>query len=292
MLEKKIDNAIVYYIKPFTHSTEHFPMTSMPSTSVYPSLASPMDVIQNTHTVSFQHIDALQLLQQIPDSQVHLVLIDPPYVISRNTGFQQGSNPDYDRLKVSMDFGTWDMEFTEDALQQIIIESFRILQDGGTFICFFDLFKITPLKNCMETAGFKQIRFLEWIKTNPVPLNQSVNYLTNAREIALLGVKKGKSTFHGKYDNGCYFFPIEHKKGRFHPTQKNLDLIKTLITKHSNPQDVVVDCFSGSATAGVASIQTHRRFIGSELHPQYFAQAKQRLLDTQNQCRTTTLIPK
>ena len=39
--------------------------------------------------------------------------------------------------------------------------------------------------------GFKkQIRFIEWIKTNPMPLNQSVNYLTNCREVAVLGIKR------------------------------------------------------------------------------------------------------
>ena len=44
----------------------------------------------------------------------------------------------------------------------------------------------------LEEAGFKQIRFIEWIKTNPVPLNSSRNYLTNAREVALLGVKTSR----------------------------------------------------------------------------------------------------
>ena len=39
-----------------------------------------------------------------------------------------------------------------------------------------------------EKCKFKQLMFIEWIKTNPVPLNQSVNYLTNSREIALLAI--------------------------------------------------------------------------------------------------------
>ena len=56
----------------------------------------------------------------------------------------------------------------------------------------------------MEKCGFKQIRFIEWIKTNPQPLNSKVNYLTNCREIALLGIKKSKPTFNSKYDNGLY----------------------------------------------------------------------------------------
>ena len=66
----------------------------------------------------------------------------------------------------------------------------------------------------------KQIRFIEWIKTNPQPLNSSTNYLTNCREIALLGVKGGKPIFNSKYDNGKYEFPLQGGKERFHPTQK------------------------------------------------------------------------
>ena len=222
---------------------------------------------------------AQDFLQQIPDNHIDLVLIDPPYLISRSTGFQSGQNPDFDRLKVSMDFGTWDstVEFSEEDLQQILTECYRLLRKGGTLICFFDLFKITTLKNMLESSKFKQIRFLEWIKTNPVPLNQSVNYLTNAREIALLGVKVGKATFHSKYDNGIYHYPIEHHKGRFHPTQKNLHLIEELIQKHSNPGDIVLDCFSGSGTTAAASLNQERRFVGCELNPEYFQKSYERL---------------
>jgi DNA modification methylase len=144
-------------------------------------------------------------------------------------------------------------------------------------ICFYDLWKITELAQTMEAAKFKQLRFLEWVKTNPVPINQSVNYLTNAREIALLGVKGGKPTFNSKYDNGIYEYPIEHSKGRFHPTQKSLKLIRELIEKHSNPGDTVLDCFAGSCTTGVAALELGRSFVGCELDPGYFSQAQTRL---------------
>ena len=38
------------------------------------------------------------------------------------------------------------------------------------------------------------MRFIEWVKTNPVPINSKINYLTNAREIAVVAVKEGKAT--------------------------------------------------------------------------------------------------
>ena len=48
-------------------------------------------------------------------------------------------------------------------------------------ICFYDLWKIETIKQYYENNKFKQIRFLEWIKTNPVPINSKINYLTNGR---------------------------------------------------------------------------------------------------------------
>jgi DNA modification methylase len=86
------------------------------------------------------------------------------------------------------------------------------------------------------------------------------------------------------YDNGIYEetgelykFPICHDKGRFHPTQKPLDLISELIKKHSNEGDLVLDCFSGSGTTAAACIQTNRNFIGCEISEEYYKKSVERL---------------
>lgn len=126
-------------------------------------------------------------------------------------------------------------------------------------------------------AGFKQIRYIEWLKTNPVPLNSKTNYLTNAREIALSGVKVGKPTFNSAYDNGIYEYPICHDKGRFHPTQKPLSLLADMIEKHSNAGDTILDCFSGSGTTALASVSIGRDFVGCELSEEYFVKSVKRL---------------
>ena len=144
-------------------------------------------------------------------------------------------------------------------------------------ICFYDLWKITTMKDYFEKAGFKQLRFIEWVKTNPVPINSKVNYLTNAREIAVVGVKGGKPTFNSEYDNGIYRFPICHDKGRFHPTQKPLALFEELVRKHSNEGDLVLDCFAGAATTAVACMNTGRDFVGCELDQVYYEKSMERI---------------
>lgn len=222
------------------------------------------------------------LLAELEDNSIDLILIDPPYDISRDTGFAKGpmKGTDVDRFKVSMDFGDWDKGF--EGLDKVIKECYRVLKKGGTLICFYDIWKLTTLKEYLESAKFKQIRFIEWIKTNPVPLNSKINYLTNTREIALLGVKVGKPTFNSVYDNGIYSFPICQDKGRFHPTQKPLQLFIDIIEKHSNEGDTVLDCFSGSGTTAVASMKTKRHFIGCEIDKEYHSKSLERLHTTNN----------
>jgi site-specific DNA-methyltransferase (adenine-specific) len=171
---------------------------------------------------------------------------------------------------VQTDYGKWDSEFTMEILEKFICEYYKKLKKGGTIIIFFDLWKITDLKNLLEKYKFKQIRFIEWIKTNPQPRNSSVNYLTNCREIALLAVKDGGPTFNSSYDNGIYNFPLQGGKNRFHPTQKSLSLFEALINKHSNENDVVLDTFLGSGTTAIACKNTKRKFKGCEVSKEYF----------------------
>lgn len=225
----------------------------------------------------FTNEDCFDLLPRIKSNTVDLILIDPPYEISRPTNFQSGKETgrDTDRFRISMDFGEWDKNFS--GLEAVIREGYRVLKSGGTMICFYDLWKIETLKNFYDKYKFKQIRFLEWIKTNPVPINSKINYLTNAREVAVSAIKVSKPTFNSSYDNGVYSYSICQDKGRFHPTQKPLAFMEELIKKHSNEGDLVLDCFAGSCTTGLASARTNRNFIGCEIDKDYYEKAKERV---------------
>ena len=225
--------------------------------------------------ITLTNESCFNLLSRIDDKSIDLVLIDPPYTISRKTGLNSCGENGVERFKMSYEFGEWDKEIFD--LDFVMKESYRILKTGGTIVCFYDLWKIETLKNWMESAKFKQLRFLEWVKTNPVPINSKLNYLTNGREIALTGVKGSKPTFNSSYDKGIYDFPICHEKGRFHPTQKPTKLIEALINKHSNEGDIVLDCFAGSASTAAACQNTGRNFIGCELDEQYYAKSIERL---------------
>ena len=226
----------------------------------------------------FELTDSLSLMKRLNKGSVDLVLTDPPYIISKPSGFKSVVHGEQ-RFAVSTEHGEWDKaeNFSLEDLRDSVNEYYRVLKRHGTAIIFCDLWKISDVKRIMEEAGFKQIRLIEWLKTNPVPLNSKRNYLSNAREVALLGVKVSKPTFHSEYDNGVYRYPICHEKGRFHPTQKPLAFMEALIEKHSNVGDVVLDTFAGSAATLLAAKNLGRGFIGCELDEEFFVKAEARL---------------
>jgi len=139
---------------------------------------------------------------------------------------------------------------------------------------------VESLKVLLEDSKFYKLRFIEWIKTNPVPINSKISYLTNSREIALCCNKKGKSTFNSKYDNGIYEYPIYQgvrNVDRIHPTQKSLPLFEDIIKKHTNKNDLVLDTFGGSATTYIASLKTKRNCISCEVDLDYYNKSKKRI---------------
>jgi|TARA_B110000285_G_C15092140_1_gene599708 site-specific DNA-methyltransferase (adenine-specific) len=264
------------------------------------------------NTIEIKNEDGNQYMLSIPNNSIDLILTDPPYIISKETGMNTHFNnvqeaekngteyikteAEWETYKnnkkiknddkkenymkygtiygkkycVKTDYGEWDSDFTIEKLDSFIKQFYQKLRKGGTMIIFFDIWKITTLKELMEKNKFKQIRFIEWIKTNPQPLNSKTNYLTNCREIALLGVKGGKPTFNSKYDNAIYKFPLQGGKGRFHPTQKSLKLFEELIEKHSNEGDVVMDTFLGGGTTAIACKNKQRIFKGCEISKEYY----------------------
>ena len=219
--------------------------------------------------------DYQKFMDLLPDGSVDLILTDPPYCISKKTGFSEVVNG-VQRFAVSMDFGSWDhVEINLDDMAKVFYKSLR---RGGTAIVWYDLWKIGKVKDAMESAGFKMIRQIIWQKTNPVPLNMRATYLSNSREMAVVGVKVGKPTFNSEYDSGIYEYPIPRHKGkRQHPTQKPLELFEELVRKHSKDGDLVVDPFLGAGTTGVAAVRNFRRFAGCDIDANYVRISQERI---------------
>ena len=66
-----------------------------------------------------------------------------------------------------------------------------------------------------------------------------------------------------------------------HPTEKPVELLKVLIENSSNEGDIVMDCFMGSGSTGVACIETNRKFLGIEIDKKYYDIAVRRIQEIQ-----------
>ena len=157
--------------------------------------------------MDIQNIEGLQYLQKtVKNKSIDLILTDPPYKISKETGMdnlhkmieenkEKGitsvkTEQEWEQVKdkyigskysVQTQYGDWDENFTLETLDQFVQEFYKKLRIGGTVIIFFDFKKITYLFDILEKHKFKQPRLIEWIKTNPQPINSKINYLNRKK---------------------------------------------------------------------------------------------------------------
>lgn len=225
--------------------------------------------------------DCFIIMEQMKkqNKKFNAIITDPPYAIARKTNFSKGNTKkEYIKKygKHHNEFGEWDN--TEIDFDRFIGLCYDLLKDGGTLFMFYDIWKIQDIKKSAEKYKFKQPRMGMWIKTNPVPINSKLNYLTNSKEIFVTFTKKAKPTFNSEYDNAIYIYPkCAGKERTKHTTQKPLKLMEDIVLKHSNEGDEILDPFMGSGTTGEACLKYNRIFTGIEKEKEYFDISKERL---------------
>lgn len=208
--------------------------------------------------VTLYNGDCLELMKKIPNGSVDLVLTDIPYgkVNRKSNGLR---NLD----KGKADIVTFDLkELTETLCDKT----------GGSIYMFCGTEQVSTIRATMIEKGLST-RLCIWEKTNPSPMNGQVIWLSGI-ECCVYGKKKN-ATFNEHCKNTVFRFSTV--KGKLHPTQKPIDLMKYLIEVSSNENDTVLDTFMGSGSTGVACVNTNRNFIGIELDKNYFDIAKCRI---------------
>ena len=79
-------------------------------------------------------------------------------------------------------------------------------------------------------------------------------------------------------DNAKVFdFSAVGQPGRFHPTQKPVELYKWIINNYSKAGDTILDTHVGSASSLIACRETGHKYVGFEIDEDYYKQAKKRL---------------
>jgi|TARA_R110000823_G_scaffold276307_1_gene394916 site-specific DNA-methyltransferase (adenine-specific) len=133
----------------------------------------------------------------------------------------------------------------------------------------FDGLKTPQLTPVFETM---------WLAQKPRDGTFLQNYLKHGVGLVDFREKKYRVSFE---------HPKPRKKERElagkHPTLKPLSLMEELIKVFSPRDGVVLDCFAGSGTTGVASLCNDRRFIGIEKSDKWFEIMTKRLADSERQ---------
>lgn len=252
------------------------------------SIVSPVDCII--------HGDLLKAIDYIPDSSVDLVVIDPPYNLSKtfnSVHFTAMSNAKYEEYLNSWfhkvcsklkPHGTLYMcgDWKCSAVQQHVIEQKLTILNRITWQREKGRGAKGNWKNAMEDIWFavKDVRHYCF----------NVEFVKMKRRVIAPYKEQGipkdwEETADGKYritypsnfwdDISVPFWSMPENTD--HPTQKPEKLIAKLILASSNPGDVVFDPFAGSGTTCVVAKKLGRRYIGVEIDPEYCLWAAKRL---------------
>lgn len=206
------------------------------------------------------HGDCLDLMKEIDDESIDMILTDPPY------GMEFRSN----HRKIRHDSIKNDSNV--DWLPYFAQECFRVAKNNTAHYVFCSFHKIDLFKQAFD-KHFVVKNVLVWEKNNTSMGDLEHDFATKLEFI--LFIQKGKRKINGARDPNIFKYP--KTKNELHPTEKPVGLCEYMLSKFSDPGDLVIDPFMGSGTTGVACVNLKREFIGIELDEKHFKTAEKRI---------------
>jgi site-specific DNA-methyltransferase (adenine-specific) len=213
--------------------------------------------------------DCFELLGTLPDECVDLVLTDPPY------GIDYQSNRRTARPKLPK----FDNDLNLDWVDGWVDQMYRVLKPDRHFYCFtrYDMYPV--FYNAISKL-FKVKNCLIWVKNNHGSGDLNGSYAPQY-EMIIYAVK-GSRPLNGLRESdllGCDNVPSAH---RFHATQKPVELLRQLIEKSTEPDELVLDPFAGTGSTGLACMdksrhtgdRSERRYLLMELNRDFVEKAK------------------
>ena len=241
--------------------------------------------------------DALKMLKFIPDNFADLIIIDPPYNLSKNfNGMKFTSRPEssYDEY-----LSTWFPEVCK-----------KLKGSGSLYLCG-DWKCTSSLQRAIEKELFVMNR-ITWQREkgrgaksnwkngmediwfavkNPDSYYFNLEAVKIKRRVLAPYKESGKPKDWSESEEGKFRLTCPSNfwddisvpfwsmpENTDHPTQKPEKLYAKLILASSRPGDIVFDPFLGSGTASVTAKKLGRRFCGIEQNEEYCLLAEKRLL--------------
>jgi site-specific DNA-methyltransferase (adenine-specific) len=218
--------------------------------------------------------DCLELMKSLPDGCVDAVITDPPFSSGARTDAAKSMRNGMVRgAKWEGDWFTHDNMATHGFLwlmRLFSVDVLRVCRNNGTAHLFIDWRMYPNLYGVMESAGWRAKNLVVWDKQH---FGMGGNY-RNQHEL-ILYAEKGTAEFRTKSLGNV--LTVARSGSEFHPTEKPVELIETLIGAVADTAEMVFDPFTGSGTTLVAAAKLGRHFLGFEISPEYCAIARKRI---------------
>ena len=242
------------------------------------------------------HGDAFEVLNTLPNNFIDLLIVDPPYNLSKvygNKSFKKMHDEEYASFT-----RRW-LEATKHTLKSNA--TVYVCSDWQTSLIvggvLGDLFTIQNRitwqrekgrgathnwKNSMEDIWFATVSSKEFtFNVDDVKMRRRViaPYKVDGVPKDWIESENGnfRDTFPSNFWDDISIPYWSMPENTDHPTQKPEKLFAKLILASSNPGDMVLDPFIGSGTSAVVAKKLGRRFLGIECEEEYCAYTQKRL---------------
>lgn len=212
----------------------------------------------------FENKNCFDFLESIPNQSIDLVLTDPPYQMeSHDRGMMKNRATSIyrDMAKyTNLDNDWYNPDFLDILLSKCKYPNMVL------FYSWRDKY------NAIEYAVSKGLFYYELpiLKEQPAPFTNNT-WLQNEYALHISDRKIIKSKEYK--DKIPYFIINSFNKKTKHPNEKNLDMTMRIIKNLTDENDIVLDCFAGSGTTGVACNILKRKYVMCELDENYFNEA-------------------
>lgn len=241
-----------------------------------------MEPLYRTARVTLYHSDALPVLSSLPGDAIDMVLADPPYnsggrtATERRAQTAQGKYVSGDAAHGLADFAgdNRDQRSYVTWLSLVLVQCLRLARPGASLLVFSDWRQVPATSDAVQAGGWIWRGIMPWRK--PISRPQR-NGFRRECEYLLWG-SNGEPYRHCPpiYLPGWVSGSQPRGAKRHHITAKPVELLAELLAI-CPPGGTVLDPFAGSGSAGVAALETGRRYVGMELTHHYAAVAAERL---------------
>jgi len=200
--------------------------------------------------------DFFEEIEKIEDNSIDLLFVDPPYNILEE---------EWDKFATKRDF----RKFCEKWLNLVMP---KVKNTGRIYICFSTKYQYLfyNLLSSYLFFGFNFAQVIIWhYKNNVKPHDKKTYFYAYDPIFYLYGKEAGDLNF----THETFTDTVQHNvwtiatpqtnfsEGKFHPTQKPLELLRRIILTGSKVGDTILDPFAGTGTTGVICEELGRKYI-------------------------------